>query len=265
MNISKASKNNNSQQPALAVVVPVKNETDNLESLISEIADCLRGRESYEIIYVDDGSDDDTPNTLTELMAVFPELRVFRHRVCCGQSAAVASGVRMATAPIIATLDGDGQNDPADIPALLERFREDPAADKILVAGHRVNRRDTWVKRYSSRFANWVRAGILKDDTPDTGCGLKVFSRAAFLGFPCFDHMHRYLPALMIRSGGKVVSHPVNHRPRQRGTSKYGVWNRLWVGIADLFGVSWLIRRGSVPVIETLGNSGEKSGEGPGT
>ncbi len=243
--------------PALAVVVPVKNETENLRPLISEIADCLRGVETFEIIYVDDGSDDDTPTALKKLSAEFPELHVYRHKTCCGQSAAVSSGVKMATAQIIATLDGDGQNVPGDIPALLARFREQPNPDQILVAGHRVNRRDTWIKRFSSKFANSVRASILKDDTPDTGCGLKVFSRDAFLGFPRFDHMHRYLPALMIRSGGHVISHPVNHRPRERGSSKYGVWNRLWVGIADMFGVSWLIRRGSVPEIEPLEGKSE--------
>jgi dolichol-phosphate mannosyltransferase len=240
------------EPPALSVVVPVKNETENLRPLISEIAGSLRGIEKFEIVYVDDGSDDDTLSVLQTLMTEFPELKVCRHKVSCGQSAAVASGVKRASGTIIATLDGDGQNDPADIPALLARFREETVPDKILVAGHRVNRRDTWVKRFSSRFANSVRGGILKDNTPDTGCGLKVFSRAAFMAFPHFDHMHRYLPALMIRSGGNVVSHPVNHRPRERGTSKYGVWNRLWVGITDLFGVSWLIRRGSVPVVEVL-------------
>jgi len=238
--------------PALAVVVPVKNETENLKPLISEIADSLRGREPFEIVYVDDGSDDDTPTKLMELTVEFPELKVFRHKTCCGQSAAVASGVRIADAPVIATLDGDGQNDPADIPALLTQFRDFDDPDKILIAGHRTKRKDSWLKRASSRFANSIRAAILKDDTPDTGCGLKVFSRNAFLAMPRFDHMHRYLPALMIRSGGDVISVPVNHRPRERGTSKYGVWNRLWVGIADLLGVMWLIRRGSVPALERL-------------
>jgi dolichol-phosphate mannosyltransferase len=252
MSTSEPSVNSEAAQPALAVVVPVKNETENLKPLISEIAASLRGHVAFEIVYVDDGSDDDTPQRLQDLTGEFPELRVFRHKVCCGQSAAVSTGVRMACAPVIATLDGDGQNDPADIPALLARFRDADDVDKILIAGHRVNRRDTLVKRLSSRFANSIRRAILKDDTPDTGCGLKIFSRAAFVAMPRFDHMHRYLPALMIRSGGSVVSHPVNHRPRERGTSKYGVWNRLWVGITDLFGVSWLIRRGSVPVVEHL-------------
>jgi len=238
--------------PELAVVVPVKNEAENLEPLISEIAGHLRGRVIFEIIYVDDGSDDNTPARLLELTRDYPELKAFRHRLSCGQSAAVVTGIRQATAPIIATLDGDGQNDPADIPALLARFRDHPAPDELLVAGHRTSRQDNWLKRVSSRFANAVRRALLKDNTPDTGCGLKVFGRNAFLAFPPFDHMHRYLPALMIRAGGTVVSVPVNHRPRERGTSKYGVWNRLWVGIADLVGVMWLIRRGSVPDVSRL-------------
>jgi len=238
--------------PEISVVVPVKNETENLAPLIQEISENLRGTERFEIVYVDDGSDDDTTSQLLALSKQTAELRVFRHQVCCGQSAAVATGVKMAQAPVIATLDGDGQNDPADIAALLSRFRQENDPEKILVAGHRVKRQDSWVKKVSSRFANAIRAAILQDDTPDTGCGLKVFSREAFLAMPKFDHMHRYLPALMIRAGGKVVSLPVNHRPRERGTSKYGVWNRLWVGIYDLFGVRWLIRRGSVPVLDRV-------------
>jgi len=238
--------------PAVAVVVPVKNETENLRPLITEIVTSLRRDEAFEIIYVDDGSDDDTPNQLRQLCDEFAELKVLRHKVCCGQSAAVSSGIRNASAPIIATLDGDGQNDPADIPALLVRFREADNPDLVLIAGHRTKRRDSWVKRSSSRFANAVRSSLLGDNTPDTGCGLKVFSRNAFLAMPRFDHMHRFLPALMIRQGGQVFSVPVNHRPRERGVSKYGVWNRVWVGIADMIGVMWLNRRGSVPEVEHL-------------
>jgi dolichol-phosphate mannosyltransferase len=164
----------------------------------------------------------------------------------------VASGVKAARASLIATLDGDGQNDPADIPALLERLLAEPPdqRDRLMIAGNRRKRRDTAVRRLSSRVANGVRAGLLGDDTPDAGCGLKLFSRAAFLDMPRFDHMHRFLPALMIRQGGRVLSVPVNHRPRQRGVSKYGLWNRLWVGIVDLFGVMWLQRRASLPVID---------------
>ena len=238
--------------PELAVVVPVKNEADNIFPLISEIYAALDGRNAFEIVYVDDGSDDATPQRLREAQQKFPRLRIVRHRHSCGQSQAVATGVKAARALYIATLDGDGQNDPADIPALLDRLLAEPEAarDFLLVAGHRQKRQDTVIRRWSSKIANGIRASMLKDDTPDTGCGLKLFSRAAFLDMPRFNHMHRFLPALMIRRGGKVVSVRVNHRPRERGISKYGVWNRLWVGIVDLFGVMWLQSRASVPVID---------------
>ena len=170
---------------------------------------------------------------------------MIRHDGCFGQSQAVHTGVRHAASPLIATLDGDGQNDPADIPALLGRFTiEGGSADALLmIAGWRAKRKDTWLKRVSSKIANAVRGSLLGDATPDTGCGLKVFPRAMFLGFPAFDHMHRFLPALTIRAGGRVVSVQVNHRPRERGQSKYGLFNRLWVGIVDIFGVMWLNRR----------------------
>ena len=239
-----------SEQLAIGVVVPVKNEAENVGPLITEIATALRGNEAFEIVYVDDGSDDETPGNLQTLKAEFPELRVLRHRNCCGQSAAVATGVKASKAPVIATLDGDGQNDPADIPALLARFREFENPDMILIAGQRTKRIDSQLKLFSSRFANGIRARMLGDDTPDTGCGLKIFSRAAFLDMPRFDHMHRFLPALMIRRGGQTESVPVNHRARERGISKYGVWNRLWVGIVDIMGLIWLQKRGSVPIVE---------------
>jgi len=242
--------------PAVSVVVPVKNEIDNVEPLISEIAVALRGREVFEIIYVDDGSDDGTEVRLVELTEAYPELRVFRHRACCGQSVAICTGVENASAPLIATLDGDGQNDPADIPALIERFRGADDMDQTMVAGWRAKRRDTFIRRLSSQVANSIRSNLLKDQTPDTGCGLKVFSRAAFMRMPHFNHMHRFLPALMIRGGGHVVSVEVNHRPRERGTSKYGIWNRLWVGIVDIRGLMWLIRRPVRPEVKQLKRSG---------
>ncbi len=236
------------------MVVPVHNEADNVEPLIGEINAALGEGPAYEIVYVDDGSTDATPDRLHDLSAADARLRIVCHRNCCGQSAAIASGVKAARAPVIVTLDGDGQNDPADIPAMLAMFGElvpeDGDGDQIMIAGLRAKRRDTWLKRFASRTANAVRARLLGDRTPDTGCGLKVFSRAAFLDMPRFDHMHRFLPALMIRRGGQVVSVPVNHRARERGTSKYGVWDRLWVGIADLLGVMWLQRRGKIPVVE---------------
>ncbi len=240
------------QAPLLAVVVPVKNEADNILPLVTEIDAALNGKAAFEIIYVDDGSDDATPRVLSETKAKFPMLRVVRHHNSCGQSQAVATGVKAARAAIIATLDGDGQNDPADIPAMLDRLLAEPEnkRDFLLVAGHRQKRQDDGIRLISSKIANNIRAGLLKDDTPDTGCGLKVFTRAAFLDMPRFNHMHRFLPALMIRRGGKVVSVRVNHRARERGVSKYGVWNRLWVGIVDLFGVMWLQARASVPVID---------------
>ena len=237
------------QPPLLSVVVPVRNEGANIRPLIEEIGAALRGVD-HEIVYVDDGSTDDTPARLRDARAALPDTLVLRrHRMSCGQSAAVVTGIRAARGLFVATLDGDGQNDPADIPALLERAQ---AADDpwLLVAGHRTQRRDTWVKRRTSRVANRVRAALLRDATPDTGCGLKLFRRAAFLELPCFDHMHRYLPALFIRAGGSVVSVPVNHRPRTRGRSNYGTLDRLWVGLFDLVGVAWLQRRWKRPQVE---------------
>jgi len=236
--------------PELSVVVPVKNEAENLAPLIDEIGASLSGAGiDHEIVYVDDGSTDETPKLLAGLKAQVPALRVVRLGPGCGQSTAIVAGVRHARAPVVATLDGDGQNDPADIPALLARYKEEAAAGPVLIAGHRTTRRDNWLRRVSSKIANGVRGWLLKDDTPDTACGFKVFGHDDFLGFPAFDHMHRFLPALMIRAGGRAVSVPVNHRPRERGTSKYGVWNRLWVGIVDMFGVMWLARRPVRPKI----------------
>jgi dolichol-phosphate mannosyltransferase len=235
----------------LSVVVPVKNEQDNVEPLVREIAAALSGHTTFEMIYVNDGSTDATQARLDALKADFPMLRVIRHRASCGQSRAVTTGVTAGRYEWIATLDGDGQNDPADIPALLAQL-VNPAqpANLELLAGWRARRNDTFLRRLSSRVANGVRSRMLKDNTPDTGCGLKVFARETFLQLPNFDHMHRFLPALVMRHGGAVVSVPVNHRARERGTSKYGVHNRLWVGIVDLFGVAWLQRRVRLPVIE---------------
>jgi len=226
----------------LSVVVPVHNEAENVRPLIGEIRAALDGVVEYEIVYVDDGSSDATPERLAEAAKDFPRLRVLRHRRQSGQSTALWTGVRHARAPWIATLDGDGQNDPADIPKLLA-LALDPDRKLDLVAGHRVTRKDSATQRLASRVANGVRSRMLRDDTPDTGCGLKVFSREAFLALPYFDHMHRFLPALVLRSGGRVRSVPVNHRPRERGRSHYGINNRLWVGLVDIVGVMWLRRR----------------------
>jgi dolichol-phosphate mannosyltransferase len=239
------------QAPLISVVVPVRNEAPNIAPLIAEIRAALADV-AHEIVYVDDGSDDGTLAALQQA-ALAGGLTVLRHRVGCGQSAAIITGVRAARGHWIATLDGDGQNDPADIPALLARAEAETAAGAglLLIAGHRTRRRDSFVKRITSRMANGIRAGLLGDATPDTGCGLKMFTRAAFLELPAFDHMHRFLPALFIRAGGRVFSVPVNHRPRTRGASKYGTLDRLWVGIFDLVGVFWLQRRWKRPVIET--------------
>ncbi len=235
----------------LSVVVPVHNEQDNIEPLIREIVAALGGKAEFEMIYVNDGSTDGTQAVLDRLKGEFPMLRAIRHQRACGQSQAVTTGVRAARYEWIATLDGDGQNDPADIPALLAALVEPKQpANLELLAGWRTKRNDTFLRRLSSKVANGVRSRMLKDSTPDTGCGLKVFARETFLRLPNFDHIHRFLPALVIRGGGVVVSVPVNHRSRERGVSKYGLHNRLWVGIIDLFGVAWLQRRVRLPVIE---------------
>jgi len=245
-----------SSVPDYSVVVPVQNEAGNIEPLIAEIRARMAENKPYEIVYVDDGSDDETPGTLRRLASVCLELRVIRHRVPAGQSAAIMTGVQTAGAPTIITLDGDGQNDPADIPKLLGMFTDADDRDRLLVTGQRRKRQDSWIKRASSRVANRVRGALLGDGTPDTGCGLKVFSRQVYLDMPGFDHMHRFLPALVLRQGGRVVSVPVNHRPRERGATKYGVWDRLWVGIVDLMGVMWLQRRAVMPPLDTDGESG---------
>jgi dolichol-phosphate mannosyltransferase len=239
----------------LSVVVPVHNEAENLGPLLGEIGQALEALCDYEIIYVDDGSTDDTFSHLIELRRQFPRLRILRHRRGCGQSTALATGIRAARAECIATLDGDGQNDPADIPRLWEALKH-MQPGRAMVAGYRKSRKDTGWRRFSSRVANTVRGGLLKDNTPDTGCGLKVFSRDLFLALPYFDHMHRFLPALTQRAGGKVISVEVNHRPRLRGVSKYGTWHRLWVGIVDLFGVMWLQRRAHWPEDEEVACDG---------
>ncbi|HSC05985.1 MAG TPA: glycosyltransferase family 2 protein [Steroidobacteraceae bacterium] len=230
--------------PEVSVVVPVCNEADNVMPLAQEIVAALRGRLPFEMIFVDDGSSDATAQRIREARTSgLSEMRLLRHSGRSGQSAAVHSGVRAARAQWIATLDGDGQNDPADLPKLIAARGDATNEGVMLFMGNRVTRRDTWLRRLSSRIANGVRAGLLGDGTPDTGCGIKLFHRETFLSLPAFDHMHRFLPALFQRAGTRVVSVPVNHRERTRGRSKYGVHNRLWVGIVDLFGVMWLKAR----------------------
>ena len=239
----------NNQSPQLSVVVPVHNEEDNVAPLVGEIVAALRGHIDFEIVYVDDTSKDATLQRLRELQATTPELRVIRHLSNAGQSTAVRNGVKAARGTWIATLDGDGQNDPADIPKLLAQ-RDAGEPQTKLFAGWRVNRQDSGSKRWASKWANAIRSRMLRDDTPDTGCGIKLFERSAFLDLPYFDHMHRYLPALMQRAGWKTVSVPVNHRHRTAGVSKYNNLNRALVGIKDLFGVSWLIQRSRRTAVE---------------
>jgi dolichol-phosphate mannosyltransferase len=245
-----------SATPQLSVVVPVHNEEDNVAPLVGEIVAALRGLVDFEIVYVDDTSKDATLQRLQALQATVPELRVIRHLSNAGQSTAVRNGVKAARAPWIATLDGDGQNDPADIPKLLAQ-RDAAASDIKLFAGWRVNRQDSGSKRWASKWANAIRARMLRDDTPDTGCGIKLFEREAFLDLPYFDHMHRYLPALMQRAGWKTVSVPVNHRHRTAGVSKYNNLNRALVGIRDLRGVAWLIVRSRRTAVEEVAAAGD--------
>jgi dolichol-phosphate mannosyltransferase len=227
--------------PAVSVVVPVRNEAGNSAPLVAEIEAALRGR-SFEIVYVNDGSSDATEAELRALMAERPWLRQIRHAQSCGQSAAVRTGVAMARAPIIVTLDGDGQNDPAFIPLLLHALEKGEPRVGI-VAGQRVGRRDSGFKQMQSRIANAVRAGVLRDGTRDTGCGLKAFRRDLFLSLPYFDALHRFLPALVRREGFEVGYVEVIDRPRRHGASNYAMWDRLWIGLLDLAGVWWLIRR----------------------
>jgi dolichol-phosphate mannosyltransferase len=229
--------------------VPVRDEAANVEPLLTDVSTALDGLVDYEVVFVDDGSVDGTAVRLRELSRSLPRLRWVSHRSPCGQSAAIWTGVRLSRAPWIVTLDGDGQNDPADIPRLLEVRASRGEDTSLLVNGMRQGRRDTWVKRASSRIANGIRRRVLGDETPDTGCGLKLFPREAFLALPFFDHMHRFLPALMRRGGSEVVSVPVRHRERRHGRSHYGIHNRLWAGIVDMLGVLWLQRRSKRPVL----------------
>lgn len=230
----------------ISVVVPVRNEQDNVSGLILEIHSALNGVIEHEIIYVDDGSTDDTFSRLKQLQSQYSHLKIVRHQQSCGQSTAVRSGVKAACYDWVATLDGDSQNDPADIPKLLAALTH---GVELVGGNRRASRRDTWIKRMSSVVANGVRSRMLNDDTPDTGCGLKLFSREAFLDLPYFDHMHRFLPALIKRRGGLIVSVPVSHRNREHGKSNYGTLDRLLVGIVDLFGVAWLQRRAKIPTV----------------
>jgi dolichol-phosphate mannosyltransferase len=227
---------------AVSIVVPVRNEAENVSPLIAEIVAALDGRWAYEIIYVNDGSTDATGERLALLMKQRGNLRQLRHATSSGQSAAVRSGVRAARGAIVATLDGDGQNNPAFLPDLISAIVL--GGDRVgLAAGQRVGRKDTGFKKIQSRIANRVRNAILRDGTRDTGCGLKAFRREVFLAMPYFDGLHRFLPALVRREGYEIAYVEVTDRPRHSGVSNYGFFDRLWIGIMDLAGVWWLIRR----------------------
>ena len=234
----------------VSIVIPAHNEADSIGQLVSEIV-ALSMEDLFEIVVVNDASVDGTASVLSEMKLQIPNLKVVSHREKYGQSAAIATGVRHAHGELIATLDGDGQNDPADIPKLLSILEN--SREYTMVVGFRRERRDSWWKIISSKTANSVRGFLLRDNTPDTGCGLKVFYRTTFLTLPFFDHMHRFLPALVLMQGGSVTSVEVSHRSRAHGRSNYGVWDRLWAGLVDLLGVGWLrLRSKQISIEENL-------------
>lgn len=237
----------------LSFVIPMHNESGNCAGLIREIQTCGNSLPNqFEILCVDDASTDDTLAILQTLQQDIPELRIIALEKNCGQSTALFTGVRHARGDIIATLDGDGQNNPADIPSMLKMLHAKKDKNVRMIAGWRKQRKDTFWRRLCSKVANSVRSFLLRDSTPDTGCGLKVFYRETFMALPWFDHMHRFLPSLVQRSGGRVLSVEVSHRQRQHGTSHYGTLDRLRVGIVDLFGVAWLQRRNKRPQIKAF-------------
>jgi len=223
--------------------------------LLEETRQALSPIVEFEILLVDDASTDETPSLIQELLKDFPQLRVLQHHKRSGQSAGLRTGIHAASFPWIATLDGDGQNDPADLPAFWNAKPNGPEAKKWMAIGHRMDRRDGSAKRFASKFANGLRRRALRDDTPDTGCGIKLFPRELFLQLPWFSHIHRFLPALIRRAGGTSVSLPVSHRERTRSESKYGIWDRAWVGIWDLLGIMWLLRRNAAPIVKEIPRS----------
>jgi len=238
----------------ISVVIPAKDEFENIKPLVEEIYTALTDLSDFEIIYVDDGSTDGTYEEIARLKSNdFPALRALKHKESVGQSTAIYDGIKAAKGELIVTLDADGQNNPINIPAMFEKAQQFPAGAHFCIAGYRKNRKDTAWYRLQSRIANKVRASILDDGTPDTGCGLKIFPRDTFLQLPYFDHMHRYIPALIKRLEGKIVVVEVDHRDRQAGVSKYDMWGRLWVGLVDMWAVRWLQKRAKIStIIDTL-------------
>jgi dolichol-phosphate mannosyltransferase len=228
----------------ISVIVPVYNEKENIKPLLQEISEAAKSVPISEIIYVDDASTDGSFALLKECRADYPALRILRHKEQVGQSAALWTGIRAAGNSLIVTMDGDGQNDPADIRLLYNAYETyKDASPKMMVMGERKKRNDNWIRRLSSRVANGIRAGLLKDQTRDTGCSLKLFRTKDYMALPYFDHMHRFLPALMMRDGARIIHVPVSHRPRTHGQSKYGTLDRALVGIRDILGVLWLQKR----------------------
>lgn len=236
------------QVKAISLVIPMYNEQDNVEPLVQEAVEALSVFEDFEILIVDDCSKDATIEKLQQMQQSVPQLRILKHQKNAGQSVAVINGVKNAKFDWVATVDGDGQNPPSNIPKMAEAVN----ADWVLIAGHRADRKDSKLKLVSSRIANKVRGALLKDNCPDTGCGLKLFPKKLFLDLPHFRNMHRFLPALARRQGADVVNVKITHRPRERGVSKYGVMNRLFVGIVDMFGVMWLVRRPSSMKVDAI-------------
>lgn len=228
----------------ISVVIPILNEENNIAPLLEEIVQAAQSIPISEVIYVDDGSTDSSLSVLQKLKSDYSMLRVVKHSRPCGQSAALWTGIKSAGNDLIITIDGDRQNDPADMPLLYKMYKDhDYEHNGLMVMGERKKRNDVWIKRISSRFANRLRAALLKDQTRDTGCSLKLFRRKDYLALPYFDHMHRFLPALMKRDNVRIMHVPVSHRPRTQGVSKYGTLDRLAVGISDLWGVWWLMQR----------------------
>lgn len=239
--------------PDYSIVIPVRDEAENIAPLLEEIGQAMSGRYSFEAVLVDDASVDETAAMVRQARQRYDWVRGLRHAEACGQSAALLTGILNARAPMIVTIDGDGQNDPSDIPVLIEAMRGATASGQVgMVSGQRRLRHDPWLKKAASWAANTIRSALLRDRARDTGCGLKLFSRSSYLRLPYFDNIHRFLPALMQRDGHQVIFVDVSHRHRRRGRSKYGVFDRLRVGIVDLLGVAWLLRRRRLPQISEL-------------